>query len=458
MTVYAMSSCLKMLVCYTYSVSVSGVSFACKTTIFRRGSRSPILVGNHQNLWTQEPGDSSGRQGHPSLIKGKAPVQIREVPFLAMGGVYEQDDAEAVARVVSGVVEGEGNFFPLPEEDQFQRRFAEHEGAQKAVAVNSCGTALDCCMMALGIREGDEVITTPLTFVCTAGTAIAQGARVVFADIDPVIWNLDPAAVRRKITPRTRAILPVHFAGLACDIEAFDNITAETGIPVVYDAAHAVGTKYRGQPIGGRGQAACYSFQSNKNMTCLGEGGAITTNDEAFAETVRQLKTFGYVYGGAAVRVVRIGFNYRMTKAQYAVGVTQLDKIDRVVHERQRRMARLNELLAGVPEVILPFGHGPEHGSHLHVLRLDTDRVRFSTPEFVVHLKNRYRVGTAKHYPAVWTWEAFRELGYNADGCPIAANVCEQVVSTPVFPHTSEEDLQYIAWAIKQTIAELSKE
>src|SRR5579872_7175689 len=130
-----------------------------------------------------------------------------------MGGVYEQDDAEAVARVVAGVVEGEGSFFPLPEEDLFQRRFAEHEGAKCAVAVNSCGTALDCCMMAMGIREGDEVITTPLTFVCTAGTAIAQGARVVFADIDPVTCNLDPAAVRERITPRTRAILPVHFAG-----------------------------------------------------------------------------------------------------------------------------------------------------------------------------------------------------------------------------------------------------
>jgi dTDP-4-amino-4,6-dideoxygalactose transaminase len=333
--------------------------------------------------------------------------------------------------------------------------FAEHEGARHAIATNSCGTALDCCMMALGIKAGDEVITTPLTFVCTAGTAIARGARVVFADVDPQTLNLDPARVRERMTERTRAIIPVHFAGLACEIDEFDRIADETGIPVIYDAAHAVGTKYRGRPIGGRGRAACYSFQSNKNMTCLGEGGAVTTDDPAFAEEARQLKTFGYIYGGAGLRVARIGFNYRMNKAQYAVGITQLSRIDHVIKARQQRMARLNELLSGVAEVILPAGHGPEHGSHLHVVRLNTDVVEFTTPQFVAHLKEKYQVGTAKHYPPVWSWEAFQELGYNGDGCPVAAKACEQVFSTPVFPRTTDQDLQYIAWAIKQTLVDL---
>jgi perosamine synthetase len=382
-------------------------------------------------------------------------MEIRKVPFLSMGGVYEQDDVEAVTRVISAVAEGSGTFFPLPEETDFQNMFAAHEGARQAIATNSCGTALDCCMMALGIKEGDEVITTPLTFVCTAGTAIARGARAVFADVDPVTLNMDPAAVRERITDRTRAIVPVHFAGLACDIDEFDKIAQETGIPVIYDAAHAVGTKYRGLPVGGRGKAACYSFQSNKNMTCLGEGGAVTTNAPEFAEQVRQLKTFGYIYGDSGLRVARIGFNYRMNKAQYAVGITQLSGIDRVIKARQERMARLNELLSGVAELILPAGHGPEHGSHLHVVRLNTDVVEFSTSEFVAHLKDKYQVGTAKHYPPVWSWEALRELGYNGDGCPIAAKACEQVFSTPVFPRTTDQDLQYIAWAIKQTLVDL---
>src|SRR5688572_19157304 len=129
-----------------------------------------------------------------------------------------------------------------------------------AVAVNSCGTALDLCMMALGVGPGDEVITTPLTFVCTATCASARGATVVFADVDPRTLCLDPAKVRAKITPRTKAIIPVHFAGHAADVDGFDAITRDTGVPVVYDAAHAVGTKFKGRPIGGAGKASCYSF------------------------------------------------------------------------------------------------------------------------------------------------------------------------------------------------------
>ena len=381
-------------------------------------------------------------------------MEIREVPFISMGGVYEDDDIAAVNSLMTSIAAG-GSFFPLPEENDFQNALAEHEGAKKAIAVNSCGTALDCCMMALGIGAGDEVITTLLTFVCTGGTAVAQGAKVVFADIDAATMNLDPAKVREKITEKTRAIIPVHFGGLACDLDGFAQITAETGVPVIYDAAHAVGTLYKGKPVGGAGKASCYSFQSNKNMTCLGEGGAVTTDDEEFAEKVRQLKTFGYVYGGPQVRVASIGFNYRMTKVQYAVGLSQLAKIDRVIQDRQGRMVRLNELLDGVEGIVLPVGHGPGHGSHLHVVRLDTDQVGCSTGEFVGHLKDKYKVGTAKHYPPVWSWEAFQELGYSGEGCPIAAEVCEQVFSTPVFPGTTDEELQYIAWAIEQSITDL---
>jgi dTDP-4-amino-4,6-dideoxygalactose transaminase len=379
--------------------------------------------------------------------------EVREIPFSPMGGVYEADDLEAVTQVVSQTVGEPAGFFPLPEETRFQEALAQHEGAAKAIAVNSCGTALDCCMMALGVGEGDEVITTPLTFVCTAGTAVARGARVAFADVDPATLNLDPAQVRERITDRTRAIIPVHFTGLACDLDAFDALSAETGIPVVYDAAHAVGAKSNGESVGGRGKASCYSFQSNKNMTCLGEGGAVTTNDEEFAETVRQLKTFGYVYGGPQLRVARIGFNYRMTKAQYAVGLTQLAKVDRVIAVRRERMLLLNDLLSDVNELITPAGLGPDHACHLYVVRLDTDAVSFTTPAFVKHLKEKYGVGTAKHYPPVWSWEAFARLGYDGVGCPVAAKACEQVISLPVFPHTTQEDCAYIAWALKQTLS-----
>ena len=383
-------------------------------------------------------------------------MEKREIPFVPMGGIYTSDDVAAAARVIQAACEPQGTFFPLPEETEFQEAFAAHEGAARAVAVNSCGTALDLCMMALGVGPGDEVITTPLTFVCTAGAAVARGARVVFADIDPATMNLDPGSVRQRITERTKAVIPVHFTGLAADIDAFDAIARETGVAIIYDAAHAVGARYKGRPIGGAGQASCYSFQSNKNMTCLGEGGAVTTNDEAFAEVVRQKKTFGYVYG-PRLRVVTVGFNYRMTKVQYAVGLTQLKGFETVIAARQERMTRMDRLLSGVEELLAPAGNGPGHGSHLYVIRLDTDKVRCDRDRFRSHLKDEYGVATALHYPAVWTWEAFAALGYSEDAadCPIAAKACRQVVSLPIFPRSSSEEVEYIAWALKESVSDL---
>ncbi len=385
-------------------------------------------------------------------------MQTRTIPFRALGGAFEQDDVEAANRVIAAAAGEGGSFFPMPEEAAFQQVFAQHEGATFAVAVNSCGTALDLCMMVLDIKPGDEVITTPLTFVCTATCASARGAKVVFADVNPTTLCLETAAVRRKMTPRTRAILPVHFAGHAADIEGFDAISRESGVAVIYDAAHAVGTKFRGKPIGGAGRASCYSFQSNKNITTLGEGGAVTTDDADFAERVRQKKTFGYVYGGTELRVVTTGFNYRMTKPQLAVGVTQIRKADRINGIKRARSQRLSQLLEDVGELKLPAGFaGDSHGAHLYVVRLDTDRVAFTRNAMREHLKTKYGVATAVHYPAVWTWEAFRSIDYDATDCPIAARACEQVISLPVFVQTTDEEIEYVAWAVKQSIADLKR-
>ncbi len=382
-------------------------------------------------------------------------LPIREIPFGAMGAVYEEDDLRAVAEIMQAAARPGGSFFPLPEEVSFQEALGTHEGARKAIAVNSCGTALDLCMMALEVGPGDEVITTPLTFVCTAGCAVARGARVVFADVDPGTLCLDPDDVLRRLTPRTKAIIPVHFAGLAADCNRFDSITQESGVPVVYDAAHAVGAKYEGRPIGGWGQASCYSFQSNKNMTTLGEGGAVTSDDEEFAEQVRQLKTFGYVYG-KEVRVVSVGFNYRLTKAQAAVGLTQLAKIDRVTDARLQVFRRVDGLLAEVEEIIRPAGIESGHACHLYVARLDTDKVAFDREAFLQVLTQEYKISCGNHYPAVSSWDAFAQQGYSEStaGCPVVAQACSQVFSLPLFPHTTPDDCEYIVWAIKQSLLE----
>jgi dTDP-4-amino-4,6-dideoxygalactose transaminase len=379
---------------------------------------------------------------------------VRSVPFRALGGTFEQDDVDAAQKVIAAAAEG-GSFFPLPEEEQFQKTFARHEGAKHAVAVNSCGTALDLCMMVLGIKAGDEVITTPLTFVCTATCASARGARVAFADVDPKTLCLDPAAVRHKITRKTKAIIPVHFAGLAADIDAFTQITRDTGVPIIYDAAHAVGTKYKGRAIGAAGTASCYSFQSNKNITTLGEGGAVTSDDAQFAERVRQKKTFGYVYG-SSLRVVTEGFNYRLTKPQLAVGVTQVAKAQRIIREKLAAMKRMQDLLAGVDELILPAEIEEGHGAHLYIIRVDSTKARFSRDELAAHIKTKYQVGTSLHYPIVWSWEAFATIDHDRTGCPNAERASREVLSLPIFAQSTEDELTYVARAIRQSIAELN--
>ena len=362
-----------------------------------------------------------------------------------------EDDVAAVAQVLRGAHLTTG-----PKVADFEQALGQATGAAHAVVCSSGTAALHLAAMALDMGPDDKVVVPALTFLATANVVRMVGAEVVFADVDPTTLNLDPTSVRERITGRTRAIIPVHFAGLAADIDAFDAITNDTGVPVIYDAAHAVGAKYGGRGIGGAGRASCYSFQSNKNMTCLGEGGAVTSDSEPFAEIVRQKKTFGYVYG-AQLRVATVGFNYRMTKVQYAVGLSQLQKIDRVIGARQERMVRMGELLGDVDELILPAGHGPDHGSHLYVVRLDTGRVSFSRDELRTHLKAEHGVGTVVHYPALWTWDAFIELGHtekNAN-CPVAARASTQVLSLPIFPRTTEEELAYVAWALKQSLSDL---
>jgi dTDP-4-amino-4,6-dideoxygalactose transaminase len=380
----------------------------------------------------------------------------RGVRFLPYGGLFEQDDVAACTSVIEAAAQPGGNFFPLPEESAFQHEFARHEGAAYAIAVNSCGTALDICMMALGIGPGDEVIVPPLTFICTATCASARGAKVIFADVDSKTLCLDPAAVEAKLTERTRAIIPVHFAGLACDLEAFKRISKESGVPVIYDSAHAVGSRRKGSHIGAAGKASCYSFQSNKNITTLGEGGAITTDDEAFAELARQKKTFGYVYG-PALRVVTTGFNYRMTKPQLAVGLTQIRKADRIRMLRLERFRRLHEMLGGIKELILPHGIDEDHGCHLYIVRLDTTQVPFTRDQFRAELRNSFGVECAFHYPAVWSWEVFRSIDHDRSNCPVATEACEQVLSLPLFPSTPFEDLEYIAEALAGTIQRLKR-
>ena len=289
-------------------------------------------------------------------------MELREVPFIAMGGVYEQDDIDAVTRVTAAAGEPGGDFFPLPEENDFQNGLAEHEGAKKAIAVNSCGTALDCCMMALGIGPGDEVITTPLTFVCTAGTAVAQGAKVVLADIDPVTLALDPASFEASITPRTKAVVPVHLYGCMCDMDAILDIARRHNVKVVEDVAHQHGSQWRGKGAGSLGDAGSFSFQQSKVLTS-GEGGAITCSDPDVYQTAFALKQVGWTPENPSVdpfspliQGKKYGHNYRITEMQAALLVCGLKRLPEQTRRREVNAQRIAAELAaqGGPLQVAP--------------------------------------------------------------------------------------------------------
>ncbi len=384
-------------------------------------------------------------------------MQKRNLPWYAMGALLEQDDIEIVSKITAECAYSPRGFFRLPEEPDFQKAFAAHEGAPFASAVNSAGTGLDLAMWVLDIGPGDEVITTPLTFVCSATCAMMRGAKVVFADIDPVTYNLDPVSVEKRITKNTKAIIPVHFGGVTCDFDGFERLREKYGVKIVYDAAHAVGSKFRGKPIGAQGDMTVYSFQTNKNMTTLGEGGAVTTAYEEYYRALERKKSFGFQYGPKD-DVLELGSNYRMTKVQSATGILQLQKVDRNNAKRASDAKLLCELLTDTKEIICPTI--PEDcfsASHLNTFRIDDEASGIDSTTFFRMLKEEYTVGISFHYKPVYDWQLFRDTGYDAADTPIAARVCRQLFQIPVFYHMTDDDYRYIAWAIQQCITKLKE-
>jgi perosamine synthetase len=378
---------------------------------------------------------------------------------------------EREMRAVASAIES-GWLTTGPRVAEFERRFAETLGAPAALAVASGTDAMQVALAALGVGPGDEVITTPLTFVSTAHCIVGNGARPVFADIDPQTYNLDPVSAAEKITPRTRVILPVHMNGMPADIDAFADLSQRTGVKIVYDAAHAVGTLYKGRKVGAAGEMSVYSFQSNKNMSTLGEGGAVATNNRAYHVRLQRIKSFGFEYGEVD-DVVEWGSNYRMSKLQSAVGLTQLAKVDETCRIRHRYARYISQQLTDTPEVIVPFDDGTHYCPyHLYMLRFDDELMPATSlppdsawttqqqgttarQDFVQLLKGKYKVGVTFHYPPIWSFSFYREMGYGPDETPVAARVLRQLFNLPVFPRMTQEDIDYLIWAIKQCVAEL---
>ena len=356
------------------------------------------------------------------------------------------EEIEAVIRVLRSGILAHG-----PEVEAFEKEFAEYIGTDYAVAVANGTAALDLILRAYGIRQGDEVITTPFSFIATANAVLYQGARPVFVDIDPETYNLDPNRVLEAITPRTRAIIAVHLYGHPADMKPLQEIAQDHRLILVEDAAQAHGALYQGKKVGGLGDAAAFSFYPTKNMT-TGEGGMVTTNDKKLAEKIRLLRNHGqaekYLH-------VELGYNLRMTSIAAAIGRAQLRKLEAMNEARRRNAAALTEVLQRVQGIVPPTEkHWARHVYHQYVIRITND-YPLTRDELAARLREK-EVATAVHYPrTIPDQPLYKRLRIDCvDGCPNARQAAREVLSLPVHPGISPEKARWIA----NIVAELAQE
>jgi len=351
-----------------------------------------------------------------------------------------------------------------PRTHQFEHDFRQYIGVPHALAVNSCTAALHVALAGLNIGPGTEVITTPLTFCATVGAILHTGATPVLADIGPD-GNIDPASVEERITKRTRAIIPVHFAGLPCDMERIWQLAQKYRLRVVEDCAHAAGAHYRGWPIGAGSpdtghcsDACCFSFYATKNMT-TGEGGMVTTHDDELSEVIRVLRLHGisrdawnrYAEGGNwYYQVVTAGFKYNLTDLQSAIGLHQLRKLDDFVATRANYAHLYNELLADIDEFELPPERSDSrHAWHLYALRLNLDRLSADRDDLIVNLHNR-GIGSSVHFIPIPLHPFFAPFaGRPENHCPKALALYPRLVSLPLYPAMTEAQVVHVAECLR---------
>jgi perosamine synthetase len=334
---------------------------------------------------------------------------------------------------------------------RFEELFAERVGAPHAVSLTSATAGLHLLCHGLGLGAGDEVITSPISFVATANCFIVEGATPVFADVDPATLNLDPAAVEAAITPRTRAIVAVDMFGYPCELDDLRAIAAGHGLDVIADSAEALGAEYKGRPIGSQGVPAAFGFYPNKQIT-TGEGGVVTTHSDDEAQLLRSLRNQGRSYESRWFHHVRVGLNYRFTDLQAAVGIAQLEKLDEILSLRAAAAARYTELLAGIEGLELPHPDDADHKRSWFVYVVQV-------PPGVDHagvLEELSAEGVeAGHYvPCVHLQPYMREqYGFGEGLCPVAEDAAARSVALPFFPAIEAGDQERVVEALRQAVA-----
>jgi perosamine synthetase len=347
-----------------------------------------------------------------------------------------------------------------PGVEAFEDAFAHAVQARFAVAVSSGTAALHAAVYAASLTAGDEAVVPPLTFAATANCVLYQGATVRFADVRRDTLNVDPAAVRASITPKTRAIIAVDYTGLPVDLQEVRDIAERSGATLIEDACHALGAEYRGRPIGSMGHLTVFSLHPVKLMT-TGEGGVVTTNDEALARRLRLFRNHGLstdhrqreAAGSWFYEMVDLGYNYRITDFQCALGRSQLRKLVPWIESRRRIARAYDEAFASMPEIELP-ARVPDRESawHLYVIRLNLDRLRAGRLE-VFNALRAERIGVNVHYIPVPWHPYYATRGYRKGCWPVAEAAYERILSLPIFPAMTEADTQDVISAVQKVVA-----
>ncbi|OCZ49685.1 DegT/DnrJ/EryC1/StrS family aminotransferase [Dehalobacter sp. TeCB1] len=373
--------------------------------------------------------------------------------------LIEDDDIEAVVDSLKSNWISKG-----PKTGEFEKRFAEYIGVKHAIALNSCTAGLHIALLAAGVGAGDEVITTAMTFAASANVIIHCGATPVLVDIDPKTMNIDPAKIEEKITAKTKAIIPVHLAGLPCEMDEIMVIAKKYSLFVLEDAAHGTYTKYKDRMVGTIGDAAAFSFYATKNLA-TGEGGMVMTNDDELANKMRVLSLHGMSRnawnrfsekGSWYYEIEYPGYKYNMTDIQAAMGMTQLAKLESMQARREVIWQRYNAAFSKLPEIEVPtdFAYA-RHARHLYMIRLNLDKLTVDRAAFIELLKEE-NIGTSVHYIPLPYHPYYRDtFGYKPGDFPKTEALYERIISLPLYPRMSDADVQDVIEAVQRVIEKI---
>ena len=383
---------------------------------------------------------------------------------IKFGSQYGIEEEQAVLKVLRNNAPTSGDECLL-----FEKNYAEYTGARYARVVNNGTSALFLSMIGIGLKPGDHVITTPVTWIATAAAPTTLGAKVDFVDIDPVTFNLDPNQLEDNIKPNTKAVIPVHLYGQPCEMDEIMELSEKHHFSVVEDAAHAIGAEYKGKKVGTIGTTGCFSFHEQKNISTLGEGGIVLTNDPEIFERISLYRSHCTRVHGNSTKYCKLdeerfpigkkfwwqdfddcGYNFRMTDIQAAVGTEQLKKVDQLNQHRIDNAAYISEHLKEVPGLTLPVVRAyNKHVFHLYPVMIDAAEFGMSKEDFIYDMLHKFGIKVGFHYIPLHYSTAFKNRGFKKGQFPNAEKLADCLVTLPINPRQSEEALDYLVKSIK---------